>query len=425
MINMDIIENKILNEKMYKVDYKNGLRAYVMPKPGYQKTFAIFGTNFGSIDDKFIHPETKEMVEVPDGVAHFLEHKLFSMKDGSAMDKFAEMGSSSNAYTSFTHTAYLFSCTEGFEDSFKLLLDFVQHPYITEESVENEKGIIGQEIRMYEDDPDWQVYFNFINCLYNDFSVKKDIAGTIESISGIDKDLLYKCFKTFYDPSNMVIFVVGDVKPEDVFKIIEENVPVNKDKLHIKRFYKEEGMGIAEKRHEAVCDVAMPIFMYGFKVNPKIEDLIKTEISMDILLEILTGKSSDLYEKLYESGLVTSPLDVDITFEKEYAFFNISGESREPDKVIEEIKEAINKFKENGIDNSVFERIKKRLLGDYIRQFNSVDKIAHMFMANIFRGVDIFEYVNKYLDIKIEDVEEVLRKYFNFDEEAVSIVKPN
>ena len=187
---MDIIKNDILKEKMYKKEYKNGLRAYIMPKPGYQKTYAMFATNFGSINDKFVLPETGETMEVPDGVAHFLEHKLFSMKDGSAMDKFAEMGSNSNAYTSFTHTSSLLSCTNGFEDSFKLLLDFVQNPYITEESVENEKGIIGQEIRMYEDDPDWQVYFNFINCLYNDFSVKKDIAGTVESISGIDKDLV-------------------------------------------------------------------------------------------------------------------------------------------------------------------------------------------------------------------------------------------
>jgi len=421
---MEIIKNEILNEKMYKKEYKNGLRAYIMPKPGYQKTFAMFATNFGSIDDKFIHPETKEMVEVPDGVAHFLEHKLFSMKDGSAMDKFAEMGSSSNAYTSFTHTSYLFSCTNEFDKSFKLLLDFVQNPYITEESVENEKGIIGQEIRMYEDDPDWQVYFNFINCLYNDFSVKKDIAGTVESISGIDKELLYKCFKTFYDPSNMVIFVVGDVNPENVFGLIEENVPVDKEKLEIKRFYKEEKDSVAMRRKEAVCDVSMPIFMYGFKVNPNIDDVIKTEIALDILLEMLIGRSSNLYEKLYESGLITSPLGVDITIEKEYAFFNISGESREPDKVVSEIKDAIMKFKEDGIDEEIFERIKKRLIGDYIRQFNSVDKISHMFMANIFRGVDIFEYVNRYFEIEISDIKEVMDKYFDFEKEALSIVKP-
>ena len=421
---MDIIKNEILNEKMYKKEYKNGLRAYIMPKAGYKKTFAMFATNFGSINDKFMLPDTDETINVPDGVAHFLEHKLFSMKDGSAMDKFAEMGSSSNAYTSFTHTSYLFSCTNGFEDSFKLLLDFVQNPYITEESVENEKGIIGQEIRMYEDDPDWQVYFNFINCLYNDFSVKKDIAGTIESISGIDKDLLYKCFKTFYDPSNMVIFVVGDVKPEDVYSIIEEKVDTNKDKLEIRKIYTSEEEHIANKRKEAVCDVSMPIFMYGFKVNPDIENIIKTEICLDITLEMLTGKSSNLYEELYESGLITSPLGVDITLEKEYAFFNISGESREVDKVIEKIKSAITNMKENGIDEESFLRIKKRLLGDYIRQFNSVDKIAHMFMANIFRGVDIFEYVNAYQDITISDIEEVINKYFNFEKEAVSIVKP-
>ncbi len=421
---MEIIKNEILNEKMYKKEYKNGLRAYIMPKPGYQKTYAMFATNFGSIDDKFIHPETGETIEVPDGVAHFLEHKLFSMKDGSAMDKFAEMGSSSNAYTSFTHTSYLFSCTGGFEDSFKLLLEFVQNPYITEESVENEKGIIGQEIRMYEDDPDWQVYFNFINCLYNDFSVKKDIAGTVETISGIDKELLYKCFKTFYDPSNMVIFVVGDVNPENVYKIIEDKVPVNKDKIDIKRFYKEEADKVALKRKEAVCDVAMPIFMYGFKLNPNFSNIIKTEISLDILLEILTGKSSDLYEKLYEKGLITSPLGVDITLEKEYAFFNISGESREPDEVVSEIKDAIVKLKKEGINKDIFERIKKRLLGDYIRQFNSVDKIAHMFMANIFRNVDIFEYANSYMDIEISDIEYVLDKYFDFDKEALSVVKP-
>ena len=421
---MEIIKNDILNEKMYKKEYKNGLRAYIMPKPGYQKTYAMFGTNFGSIDDKFIHPETNETIEVPDGVAHFLEHKLFSMKDGSAMDKFAEMGSSSNAYTSFTHTSYLFSCTNGFSDSFKLLLDFVQNPYITDESVENEKGIIGQEIRMYEDDPDWQVYFNFINCIYNDFSVKKDIAGTVESISGIDRELLYKCFKTFYDPSNMVIFVVGDVKPEEVFGIIEEKVPVNKEKIEIKRFYKEEDDNVEVSRTEKVLDVAMPIFMYGFKMKPEFDDIIKTEIAMDILLEMLTGKSSDLYESLYESGLITSPLGVDITLEKEYAFFNISGESREPDKVVSEIKNAITKIKSNGINEEIFERLKNRLLGDYIRQFNSVDKISHMFMANIFRGVDIFEYVNKYLEIEIKDLEVVLDKYFDFSKEALSIVKP-
>ena len=317
---MKIIESPILKEKLYTKTYKSGLRAFVMPKAGYDKSYAIFATHYGSINDRFIEPNTKEDVIVPDGVAHFLEHKLFSQKDGSAMDKFAAMGASSNAYTSFTHTAYLFSCTEGFDDNFKLLLNFVQNPYITDESVENEKGIIGQEIRMYEDDPDWQLYFNFIASLYSNHPVKKDIAGTVETIAGIDKELLYKCFKTFYDISNMVIFVVGNLKPDEVFARIESELPVDKEALEIKQFTTEEPEQIERNFVEKKLEVALPMFMFGFKVNPNHSNILKEEIAVDIALEMLFGKSSDLYEKLYTEELITGPIGTDITFEKEYSF---------------------------------------------------------------------------------------------------------
>jgi len=420
---LETINSELLKESMIRKDYKCGLRAFVIPKKGYQKTYAMFATNFGAIDDAFVLPETGERFEVPDGVAHFLEHKLFSQKDGSAMDKFAAMGSSSNAYTSFTHTSYLFSCTDGFAESFELLLNFVQNPYITEESVENEKGIIGQEIRMYEDDPDWQLYFNFINALYKNFAVKKDIAGTVESISGIDRELLYRCFKTFYDPSNMVILVVGDVNPDEVYELIEKNVPTEKEKLEIQRFYADEPAEIASKKVEKKCDVAQPLFMYGFKAEPKEIDRTKDEIAVNIALEMLCGKSSDLYEELYEEGLVTSPLGFDVTFEKEYCFFNVSGESRDPEKTAEKIEAALSAAKENGLDAETFERTKKRLMGNYIRGFNSVDKIAHMFMANIFRGVDIFEYAEVSRDITLEDVEGTFKRLCDFEKAALSVVR--
>lgn len=422
---MKIIENDILKEKLYTKTYKSGLRAFVMPKAGYDKKFAIFATHFGSINDKFVEPNTKEEVVVPDGVAHFLEHKLFSQKDGSAMDKFAAMGASSNAYTSFTHTAYLFSCTEKFDDNFRLLLNFVQNPYITDESVENEKGIIGQEIRMYEDDPDWQLYFKFIESLYKYFPVKKDIAGTIETISGIDRELLYKCFKTFYDISNMVIFVVGDLKPEDVFKQIEAELPVDKDALEIKQFITEEPNEIARSFVESKLEVALPMFMCGFKVNPDHENIIKEEIAVDIALEMLCGKSSSLYESLYADGLVTGPIGTDITFEKEYSFIAISGESKDTELAINKIKEEIEKMKNNDMNVEEFERIRKRLTGEFIRQFNSVDKIAHMFISNIMRGVNIFDYANEYEKVTKEDVKSALNKYFDMEKMAISVVKNN
>ena len=421
---MNIIESQILKEKLYQNQYPCGLRVFVMPKVGYDKKYAMFATHFGSINDDFIHPETKEEIKVPDGVAHFLEHKLFSQKDGSAMDKFAAMGSSSNAYTSFTHTSYLFSCTEGFDDSFKLLLDFVQNPYITDESVENEKGIIGQEIRMYEDDADWQLYFNFINCLYNSHPVKKDIAGTIETISHIDRELLYKCFKTFYDPSNMVIFVVGDVKPEDIFKMVEENVDVNKDALKIEQKTTEEEAKISEAKKEVSLEVALPMFIYGFKTGIDYEDIMKEEIAVNIAFEMLCGKSSELYQNLYENGLLTSPLGIDVTFEREYSFISLAGESENPNEAIQKIKDEIIKMKNNEIDGEAFERIRKRLMGEYIRQFNSVDKIAHMFMNNIMRDVNILEYIDKYSEVTKDDVKKALDKYFNIEYEATSIVNP-
>lgn len=422
---MKIIESPILKEKLYTKTYKSGLRAFVMPKSGYDKSYAIFATHFGSINDKFIEPNTKEEVAVPDGVAHFLEHKLFSQKDGSAMDKFAAMGASSNAYTSFTHTAYLFSCTEGFDDNFKLLLNFVQNPYITDESVENEKGIIGQEIRMYEDDPDWQLYFKFIESLYKDYPVKKDIAGTIETISGIDRELLYKCFKTFYDISNMVIFVVGDLKPEDVFAQIEAELPVNKDALEIKQFRTEEAEEIARPFVEAKLEVALPMFMFGYKVEPEHENIIKEEIATDIALEMLCGKSSNLYETLYSEGLVTGPIGTDITFEKEYSFIAMSGESKDPEIAINKLKEAIEKMKAEDINEEAFLRIRKRLTGEFIRSFNSVDKIAHMFISNIMRDVNIFDYANEYAKVTKEDVKNALNKYFDMNKMAISIVRPN
>ena len=213
-----------LGETLYEYVHESGLKVLFVKKPGYNKKTAMFGTNYGSIDNVFkVQGSDKEIV-VPDGIAHFLEHKLFEQEDGNMLDKFSKLGASPNAFTSFNQTVYYFSCADLFEENFRMLLSYVQNPWLTDENVEKEKGIIGQEIRMYEDNPNWRVFFNLLDCLYVNHPVKLDIAGSIESISKITKELLYDCYHTFYTPSNMVVVVVGDLVPEEVFSIVENMI---------------------------------------------------------------------------------------------------------------------------------------------------------------------------------------------------------
>ncbi len=239
-MNIRTIEYKNIDETVYIHEHSSGLKSFVVPKKGYSKKYATFATHYGSINNEFVMHGEKDAIRVPDGIAHFLEHKLFEQKDGSVMDKFSQLGSNPNAYTSFAQTVYLFSCTDRFKENFQLLLDFVQNPFITEESVEKEKDIIAQEIRMYEDDPNWRVFFNLLDAFYVNNPVKIDIAGTVESISKIDREVLYKCYNTFYHPSNMMILVVGDVEPEEVFKQIEDSVVAKSSKPEIKRIFPDE-----------------------------------------------------------------------------------------------------------------------------------------------------------------------------------------
>ena len=423
-MNPSVIKSDLLKEELYMKEYPCGLKAFIIPKKGYSKKYAMFSTNFGSIDSKFNLYGKGEIIEVPDGVAHFLEHKLFEQTDGNAMEMFADMGVSSNAFTSFNQTSYLFSCTDKFEEAFELLLRFVQNPDISEESVEKEKGIIGQEIRMYEDDPDWRLYFNLIGALYNDFPVRKDIAGTIESISHINREVLYKCFNTFYHLSNMAILVVGDVDVNKTFEIIENKVDINKEKIHIDRGYPTEGNKINEERVEINLDVHNPLFMIGFKNNDEIKNDIRKEIAINIALETLLGKGSECYISMYENGLLTSALDVDSTFEKYYSFVSISGESEKYEEVIDRVVDVLEKAKQTGVVKEDFMRIKKKFLGEALRLFNSVEKIAHSFMSNFFRGVNIFEYIEMYEKITVEDVNNAIKDLIKKENMAVSVVKP-
>jgi len=431
-----MIEEK-LNERVCIEHLENGLDVIIVPKKGATNYYAMYATHFGSLNDKFKVPGEEKITIVPDGVAHFLEHKLFEEEDGiNALDKLSKIGANANAYTTFNHTAYLFSCNDRFDEAFDILLNFVQNPYLTEENVEKEKGIIGQEIKMYDDDPEWQVFFQLLQALYGkEHAVTKDIAGTVETISKITPEILYRCYNTFYDPSNMVICVAGDVEPEMILNKVKSSVKQSKEKPAIERYYGEIPDQIFQKRIEKEMDVSMPMAILGCRDNQSKNirkagyseenlELVKKNVAMEILLSLIAGESTELYEELYNSGALMKPIGIDYTFEEDYAYSSFSFESNQVDKVVEKIKDKIQELKENGIAEDIFQRIKKMLYGEYVKVFNDVTNIARIFTSDYFKGINSFRYVDAYQTIDKKYVEDVLEEHFNFENMAVSIVSP-
>lgn len=414
-------------EVLCTYEHSSGLKAFVIPKRGYSKKYAAFAANYGSIDNEFIIPGEKDVTRVPDGIAHFLEHKLFEQKDGNVMDKFSELGSNPNAYTSFNKTVYLFSCTDRFDENFSLLLDYVQNPYITQESVENEKGIIDQEIMMYQDNPGWKVCFNLLKALYERHPVRIDITGTIDSISRIDRETLYKCYNTFYHPSNMIVLAVGDVDPESVFEKVESAVPHREPRPPVNRIYPGEPAHVSSDYIEEKLAVSIPMFQAGYKSNfhgEKGIELLMYETAVRLLLELLIGRSSELYEQLYEEGLLNSSFGADVSFEKQYAYSVMGGESPDPVQVRDRFCRALEEAKKNGLDKSAYERLIRSFHGRFMRQFNSVERTAHLFISVYFKGVSMFDYLDVYDKISFEYVSEVLYDHFKPESLAMSVIKP-
>lgn len=421
--------NKITGEELYYGTHSSGLGIYIIPKKDYKKCYAIFGTRYGSVDSKFVVPGESEATEVPDGIAHYLEHKMFDQPGGvNTFDKFSEYGGNANAFTSFNMTAYLFEATANIKENLETLLDYVQTPYFTEESVQKEQGIIGQEIRMYDDIGGWRVMFNFLDCLYKNHPVKKEIAGTVESISHITADYLYKCYNTFYNLSNMSIVVTGNADPQEVLEIIEKGIKKNEPFAEkIERIYPCEPDEISKPYAEQSLSVSMPMFMLGFKdtdVGYNGEKLLKKNIEMNILLKMLFGKSSPLYLKLYEEGLINANFTAEYTMQPDYAFSAVEGESPNPEKVYEIIMEGIERILNEGLNRDDFDRIKKVLWGKYIRTHNDVEDYATEFMRMLFMDIDYFNYYDVYKTVTFEDVEKRFKKHFVKERAALSVVKP-
>lgn len=419
---MNIIENDKVKEKLYVEKLENGLTVMVIPRKNVRKKYIICGPNFGSIDNEFIIPGNKESTKLPDGVAHFLEHKMFEQRSGiNSLDTLTALGVNANAYTTNDHTAYLYEATDNFYEALDEYMDYIQNPYYTDENVEKEKGIIAQEINMYEDYPEWQVYLNAIKCMYSKMPIRLDIAGSVESISGITKEMLYDSYNNFYTPSNMVMAICGDFEPEKILEEIKKRITIKDNKEAPKRIYPEEPEEINEKEKLVKMGLSNPMFALGFK--DKVEDkIVKKHLAIEIMMNTLFGPSSKFYKELTDSNILLGALDLEYEYSKEYAFCLITGVSRNPNEVIKRINEEIVNAIKNGLDEEDFNRNKKKIYGDYIIEFNSVEETARMFLADYFKGVNSFEYLEEYNNITKEYAEDVLKEVFSIDKEVKSIV---
>ncbi|MBQ9080249.1 MAG: insulinase family protein [Clostridia bacterium] len=418
-------ESARLNEKYCRISLPGRPKVYVFPKQ-MSNTYALCAVRYGSVDRSYQCVGGKKII-LPDGIAHFLEHKMFTEQDGSdAFDIFSSYGADANAYTTYDRTVYLFNCTSNFDKSFGTLLHMVTHPYFTKESVDRERGIIAQEIGMYDDDPDAVCYENMLATLYHDHPVRINVCGTVQSIAKITPELLYECHRTFYNPDNMVIIVCGQVTPESIIDAVMCETGWG-ETVAFERCVDAELCGPAQKVITRKMKVAMPLFAMGFKENDIDADVLsrhRRDITASILERMLFSTSSELYNELYDKGLVTSPLSVGRAAEDSYAFTELCGTAKDPSAVCEYIMSHIRKIHRIGLTYDDFVRCQRRRLGDAISRFDSTEEIANALIGYAFDELDILNDVELVESIDFDEVKNLFEKMYHEDNMAVSYVMP-
>jgi len=424
-VEKQIIQNERTNEKYYKIKHPSGLDILVWSMENFSTTEALFGTKYGSINTRFKTKNDKDFVDVPEGIAHFLEHKLFENEDCDVFELYAKTGANANAYTSFDKTCYLFSCSDNYKDSLEILISFVQKPYFTDATVQKEQGIIGQEIRMCDDNPDWRVFFNLLNGLYVNHPVKIDIAGTVESIAKIDAELLYRCYNTFYNLNNMVLSIAGNVDVDEVLEIADRHLKVCED-ISLETEFLDEPKEIHISEVVQKLPVGTPLFNIGFKAKPVDGGrAIKTEMEASILLSLIAGSTSSLYKQLFDEGLINSSFSSEV-FSGDGYFANIlGGESKNPREVLSRVIAEIDRVKTEGLDKEQFEIVKKSKYGQLVRSFNNVEACASLMLNSHFLGVNAFETVEMLANISFEDVQNSIYDLFDTEKVSISIVEAN
>lgn len=420
---MELREYPNIGEQAYYDTLSNGLRLIMVKKSDYKKSMAFFAANYGGADRRF--RLNGEWYDTPAGVAHFLEHKMFDMEDGqNALTLLSGKGADANAFTSSDMTAYHFESIDDFYGNLELLLKFVSIPYFTDESVRKEQGIIGQEIRMTEDEPDYAMYYGLLRELYKNNPVRESVAGTVESISDITAKTLYDCHKVFYNPSNMVLTVVGDQDPEKVREMAENILPKNPGPVPIIDHGEDDGPKPCGKRTERVMEVGSTMFLSGLKLGTGLtgRDAVKFELTAGLALSTLMGSASPLYSRMYAEGLVNDTFSYEVESTAGVTFAAFGGECQNPDEVFETVMKEAKSFSKGGFDREFFKRRKKAFYGRALRALNSFDSICYNVSSASFRGYDFFRTIDMVDSITEDDVMSFAAKYLRPEKSAISII---
>lgn len=422
-MNKEIIRNERVREEYIRIKHKSGCTICLYPMKDYSTAYALFATRYGSVDTTFKTKNDADFITVPEGIAHYLEHKLFENDECDAFQLYAKTGANANAYTSFDKTAYLFACTQKFEENLEILLNFVQEPYFTDATVAKEQGIIGQEIKMCEDDPDWRAMFNALLAAYEKNPVRIDIAGTVESIAQINKDLLYRCYNTFYNLNNMVLSIAGNFDVDKTLEICDRLLKTSED-VQLETKIPDEPEMVYQKEFRQKLSCSIPLYQICFKMpNYSGREAAENYIRYNILLEAALGKTSAFYKKAYESQLINDTFNVGVFNGRGFFTCLAGGEAREPEKVYAAVKAELARLKKDGLSLEEFGNIKKKTYGELLGMFNNVEAVASMAMNAEFDGLTAYDNIEIAATVTFEDIEKTLSS-LDVENSCISIIEP-
>ena len=423
MMEKEILTSARTGDSCIHVKHSSGLDIYICEMPGFSGVEALFGTKYGSVNTMFKTAADSEYTTVPEGIAHFLEHKLFENEDCGVFELYAKTGASGNAYTSFDKTCYLFNCSRNYEENLKILLDFVQKPYFTKENVDKEMGIIGQEIKMTNDNPEWRVFFNMLRAMYHAHPVKIDIAGTVESIAKIDANLLYKCYDTFYNLNNMVLSVAGNISADKVLEICDEYLKPCTDK-GLESVFPPEPDDIVKAETRETQPIGASIFNLGYKCAPQSGiNRLKAVSAASVVSSLLTDPALPMCRKLLKDEVINSTFNCEVFYGDGYFTLIFSGEAEKPELIREAVFAEVDRLIAEGVNEKDFQRIKKSVYGSMVRELNNVEAVASLMLNAYMEGVSPYDSISVMSELTCGDVIEFMRRELRRDRCVLSVIE--